>query len=344
MGLQIRELITSREIAFEELENKALAFDTSNMLYQFLSSIRGRDGSLLQDSHGNVTSHLQGILLRVTNLMKKGIRPCFVLDGPPPELKKGEAEKRAAVKKEAEKKYRVAEERGDIVEMRKYAAMTSRLTAEMVEEAEKLITALGLPVIKAPSEAEAQAAFIVKQNDAFAAVSQDFDSLIHGSTKLIRNLSIGGKRKKASQLDYTSVKPEIIELAENLNRLGIDQEQLIALAMLIGTDYNNGGIKGIGPKNALKLVREYKKDFGRLFKEVKWDECFDFSWEEVYYTIKKMPVTKDYDLKWKSLDEPRVIELLCEKHDFSRERVEETIAKLAVKKERRFQKGLGDFL
>lgn len=344
MGLQIRELITIRELDFDDLKDKILAFDTSNMLYQFLSSIRSRDGSLLQDSHSNVTSHLQGILLRITNLMKKGIKPCFVLDGEFPELKKGEVEKRAAVKKEAEKKYRVAEKRGDLEQMRKYASMTSRLTEDMVEEAEKLLTALGSPVIRAPSEAEAQAAFMVKKKDAFATVSQDFDSLLHGSTQLIRNLSITGKRKKASRLNYITLKPEIINLSENLNNLGIDQDQLIALAMLIGTDYNTGGIRGIGPKNALKLVKQYRKDFDKLFEEVKWKEHFDFSWEEVYYLIKKMPVTTDYSLRWKDIDKDAVVELLCEKHDFSKERVEETISKLDKDRETKHQKGLGDFL
>ncbi len=344
MGLQIKDLITAKEVEFNDLKNRVLAFDTSNMLYQFLSSIRAKDGTLLQDSHGNVTSHLQGILLRITNLMKKGIKPCFVLDGEFPGLKKAEVEKRAEIKKEAAKKYKIAEKRGDIAEMRKYAAMTSKLTSDMAGEASKLLTVLGLPVIQAPSEAEAQAAFIVRQKDAFAVVSQDFDSLLHGSPKVVRNLSISGKRKKASSLAYVTVKPEIIDLAENLNNLGIDKDQLIALAMLVGTDYNIGGIKGIGPKGALKLVKEHGKDFDRLFKEVKWGENFDFSWEEVFYLIKKMPVTKDYKLKWMDIDKSAVIELLCDKHDFSRERVIDTLSKLEEDREGKKQKGLGDFL
>lgn len=344
MGLQIKELINVKEIGLEELKNKVLVFDTSNMLYQFLSSIRSRDGTLLQDSQGNVTSHLQGILLRVTNIMRRGIKPCFVLDGEAPKLKKEELEKRAAIKKEAEKKYRVAEERGDIEQMKKYASMTSRLTKDMVAEAEKLLAAFGLPVIKAPSEAEAQAAFMVKKKDCYATVSQDFDSLLHGSTRLVRNLSISGKRKKASRLDYVIVKPEIIDLIENLNSLNIDQEQLIALALLIGTDYNLGGIKGVGPKGALKLVKEYQKDFDRLFKDVNWEENFDFTWREVFNIIKKMPTTSDYRLKWADVDKGRVVELLCEKHDFSKERVQATLEKLEREKGIKKQTGLGDFI
>lgn len=341
MGVQIKDLITANEISIDDLQKKILVFDTSNVLYQFLTSIRARDGSLLQDSHGNVTSHLQGLLLRVSNFLDKGIKPCFVLDGEFPKLKKEETERRKGLKLEANKKYKIAEKRGDIEQMKKYAARTVVLTGELVEEATKLISAFGLPVIQAPSEAEAQAAFIVKKGDAYAAVSQDFDSLLHGTPKLVRNLSIAGKRKKASKLSYSVVKPEIIDLAENLNNLGIDNNQLIALAMLLGTDYNIGGIKGIGPVNALKLVKEHGTDFGKLFKDVNWDNYFDFEWLEVYYLIKKMPVKEKYELEWKPINKEKIIGLLCDEHDFSEERVSKVIEKLV--KEKKKQVGLDKF-
>jgi len=343
MGIAFKDLLLSKEISIDELKNKVLVVDSYNLLYQFITTIRSRDGSLLTDSKGNVTSHLVGVFSRTSKLLEKGLKLAFVFDGKPPKLKDAEREKRKTLKIEAEKKYREALKKKDEEGMKKYASRTARLSPEMVEETKKLIAAFGLPIVQAPSEGEAQAAYMAKKEKAFAVVSQDFDSLIHNSPKLIRNLSITGKRKLSSRLKYETVKPEIIELAENLNHLGIDQNQLIALAMLIGTDYNPGGIKGVGPKNALKLVKKYKSDFDALFKEVKWKEFFDFDWEEVYYLIKKMPVTDDYELKWKDINIEEIKRLLVKEHDFSEERVSKTLEKLSKKEESKKQKGLGEF-
>ena len=184
---------------------------------------------------------------------------------------------------------------------------------------------------------------MVGKNEGFAVGSQDFDSLIHGATKLVRNLSISGKRKKGSSIGYDTIKPELIDLSENLNNLGIDQNQLIALAMIVGTDYNPGGIKGIGPKNALKLVKQYKTDFDSLFKEVKWNENFDFSWTEVYYLIKKMPTTDNYNLNFENVRTEEIYELLVNQHDFSEQRVKPTLEKLKKETDGKQQKSLGDF-
>lgn len=344
MGIAFKELIVGKEIEIVDLKGKILAVDTSNILYQFLASIRARDGSLLQDSHGNVTSHLQGLLLRVTNLLSQGVKLCFVLDGRPPDLKREERERRREIKKEAEKKYKIAEKRRDLEGMRKYAARTITLTSELVEESVKLLNALGLPVIQSPSEAEAQAAFLVKNKDAYATASQDYDSLMHGTLKLVRNLSIAGRRKKAGTLGHSTVKPELVSLSETLNRMGVDQNQLIAVAMLIGTDYNVGGVKGIGPVNAIKLVKQHGSDFDGLFNEVRWNNFFDVEWTEVYHLIKKMPVKKDYEIKWGSVDKETVIRLLCDKHDFSEERVSKAISKLIKGKEDQRQMGLDRFI
>ncbi len=343
MGTAIIDLLKTKEISFEELKNKRLAVDAFNMLYQFLSTIRQRDGSLLTDSNGNVTSHLVGLFARTVNLMEKGLKLAFVFDGVVPKLKEEERERRKSLKEEAQRKYELAVEKEDIKSMKKYAARTSLLTKEMIDESKDLIQALGLPVIQAPSEGEAQASYIVKKNKAYAVVSQDADSLLFRAPLLIRNLSVSGRRKKADSLSYVAVKPEIIDLAENLNLLGIDQDQLIALAMLVGTDYNKGGIKGIGPKNALKLVKQYNKDFDHLFDGVKWNTFFNYSWREVYYLIKKMQVTDDYKLEWKDTDEDKVIELLVDKHNFSKERVEKGLSKILKKQKSKNQKGLKDF-
>ena len=341
MGVAFKDIITSKEIELDFLKNKIVVLDAYNVLYQFLTTIRGIDGTLLTDSKGNVTSHLVGLFTRTTSLMQRNIKQVFVFDGKPPELKQKVNEQRNKLKLEAEEKFLEAKKREDLEEMKKYASRTSRLSKGMVEESKKLISLLGLPVVQAPSEGEAQAAYMVKENKGFAVGSQDFDYLLHGATKLVRNLSISGRRK--NKAGYETIKPELIELSENLNNLGIDQNQLIALAMIVGTDYNPGGIKGIGPKNALKLVKQYKTDFDSLFKDVKWETFFGFPWAEVYYLIKKMPVTDKYELEWKQPDTEKILKLLVDKHDFSEERVRATIERLEKEKEQKQQKSLADF-
>ena len=343
MGVAFKDLIRAKEIELDFLKGRIMLLDAYNVLYQFLTTIRGRDGTLLMDSKGNVTSHLVGLFTRSTNLMNRGIKIAFVFDGKPPELKQKTAEQRNIMKLEAEKKYMEPKKKEDVEDMKKYASRMTRLTKDMAEESKKLIGFLGLPVVQAPSEGEAQAAYMISKNKGYAVGSQDFDSLIHGATKLVRNLSIAGKRKKGKTLGYDAVKPELIDLSENLNTLGIDQNQLIVLAMIIGTDYNPGGIKGIGPKNALKLVKKHKTDFDGLFNEVKWDSNFEFPWMEVYYLIKKMPTTDDYELEWGNVNKEGLFKLLVDEHDFSEERVNSTLERSsngAIKKQ---QKSLSDF-
>ncbi|MBW2976288.1 flap endonuclease-1 [Candidatus Woesearchaeota archaeon] len=343
MGVAFKDLIKPKEIDLGFLKNKIIAIDTYNILYQFLATIRGIDGTLLADSKGNITSHLVGLFSRTTSLMQKGIKPVFVFDGKPPELKQKVHEQRNKLKSEAEKKFLEAKKKEDREEMKKYAPRTSRLSKEMVEEAKKVVSLLGLPIVQAPSEGEAQAAYMVKENKGFAVGSQDFDSLLYGATNLVRNLSISGKRKKGRAIGYENVNIELIGLPENLNSLGIDINQLIALAMVIGTDYNPGGIKGVGPKNALKLVKQHKTDFDSLFKEARWEDFFDFPWTEVYYLIKKMPVTSDYKLDWGEVNGEELCRLLVEQHDFSEQRVKTALEKLNKTTAEKQQKSLGDF-
>ena len=343
MGVALTELLLIKEIDLEFLYNKILAVDAPMWLYQFLSSIRQRDGALLTDSKGNVTSHLTGLLTRVSNLMQQNIKLAFVFDGQPPKLKHLTLEKRKEIKLEAEKKFELAKEKSDEELMKKYASRTSRLTEGMIEEAKKLIEAFGLPVIDAPSEAEAQASLIVKNHDAFALATNDADALLFEAPKIVRNLNMAGKKKKTNKLSFKTINPDLIVLEENLKHLGVDQDQLIVLAMLIGTDYNSGGIKGIGPKTALKMVKEYNNNFDNLFSNVKWSTFFEFSWQEVFELIKDIPIDKHYHLKWRGVDEDEIMKLLVDKHDFSEERVRNQIENLIRGKNKKNQKGFGDF-
>ncbi len=342
MGTKITDLFEKEIIKTEELKGKVLAVDTYNQLYMFLTTIRQRDGSALTDSNGRVTSHLVGLFNRFVNLIAKGIRFVFVFDGEPPELKREERKRRREVKEEAMKKYEEAEREGDIEEMGKYAGRTAVLTKEMAEEAKELIRALGMPIVQAKSEGEAQAAYLVEKGDAYACLSQDADSFLFKAERVVRNLTISGKRKKTGTSYYGKVEPEMMSLSKNLNKLGVSLNQLIVIAILVGTDYDPGGIKGIGPKKALKLVKEKGENFEEVFKEVEWEKHWGIDWKDIFELFKKMPVEKNYKLEWKPVDEDKVIEVLVEKHDFSRERVENSLKKIKESKDRK-QKGLGEF-
>lgn len=344
MGLQFKELVVKKEISLADLKDKVLAVDTMNLLYQFLTTIRAPDGAALTDKNGNVTSHLIGLFSRTTTLMEAGLKLVFVFDGKAPEIKQKTWEKRTAAKMEASLKLREAEEAGDIEGMRKFAGRTAILSKEMLAEAKKLISALGLPLVQAPSEGEAQASYLVKRSDAYACVSQDYDNLVFGCPLLVRNLSIEGKRKKAGKFAYEKVQPEMISLMEVLKHLDLELDQLIILAILVGTDYNPGGIKGIGPKTALKLLHEFPHDWDNLFKKVEWSKHYpDLEWRELFNTFKNIPVTDDYQLEWKSVDEEKVRQLLVKEHDFSEERVLKKLEPLKELAKKLNQKGLGSF-
>jgi len=344
MGTKITELLETKELRIEDLKGKIVVVDAFNQLYMFLSSIRQPDGSLLKDSHDNVTSHLNGLFYRFTKLMQYDIKFIFVFDGKAPDLKLKERERRSALKHEAELKFEKAAEEENIEDMKKYAARTSKLTKEMISDVKELISALGFPIIDAPSEGEAQAALLVKNKDAYASLSQDADSLLFGCPLVVKNLTLSGRKKLPNKLSYDSITPELISLDDTLKGLDITQDQLIVLAMLTGTDYNIGGIKGIGPKTGLKLVKEYgsgMENFDKLFKENGWDEHFDYDWKDVFNIIKYTKTTEDYEIMFKDVDDEKVVDTLCKKHDFSEERTRAVLEKLHKKPAA--QKGLGEY-
>jgi len=306
-----------KEVEIRGLLGKVVAIDAFNALYQFLTTIRQPDGTPLMDRQGRITSHLSGLFYRTGNLVEAGIKPVYVFDGEPPPFKRGEIEERIERREEAERRYMEALKAGRIEEARKYASMAARLTPEMIEDAKRLLEALGIPYVQAPSEGEAQAAYMARKGDVYASVSQDYDSLLFGSPRLIRNLTVTGRRKLPGKKVYVEVKPELIVLDDMLSALKISREQLIDIAILIGTDYNEG-IEGVGPRRAYEIV----KSAGDLEKALK---TLGVRYNEKLLEIRKFflnpPVTDDYTLKWRMPDEEKVVEILCEEHDFSRDRV-----------------------
>ncbi|MBR9692889.1 flap endonuclease-1 [Candidatus Woesearchaeota archaeon] len=343
MGVAITQLLEGQEISIEDLKGKVLAVDAFNMLYQFVTTIRMRDGTPLKDSKGNITSHLIGLFSRTTSLMAQGLKLVFVFDGKAPELKKQERERRAKVKAEALQKFKEAEDAEDVEGMQKYAGRAAKLTTEMIQEAKDLLAALGVPVVQAPSEGEAQCAHMVKQGDAYAVVSQDADSFLFGATRVVRNLNLSGRRKKTNALAYETIKPELYTLDTTLKTLELTNEQLIILAILVGTDYNREGIKGIGPKKAKKLLDEHGTNYDALFAAVEWKTHYDLDWKVLRDAFTKMPMIDDYELQWNAPNEAALRKLLVEDHDFSEERITTALKKLQESDAAK-QKGLGEFL
>jgi flap endonuclease-1 len=337
MGVKLSGIIPSEEISFRDLSGKKIAVDFSNCVYQFLSSIRQQNGEPLMDSKGRVTSHLMGTWTRFSNLIGMGIKLVVVFDGKSPEMKTREKEKRAERKIEAEYEYKKAVERRDIKDMYKYAKRTSRLDEGMIKESKELIKAMGLPIVQAPSEADAQMAFMNEKGDVWACATTDFDPFLHGAPRVITNLTLSQRRKLPSG-GYVITKPYLIELDKVLKELKLNRDQLIALAILVGTDYNEG-VKGVGPKTGLRLVRE-NKNFDKLFKDVK----AEFNWKKIFAIFKSMPVMKNYQLKWNEVDVYRVKKLLVDEHEFSEERVDKTLKKLKEIGKERSQEGLSKWV
>lgn len=326
MGVNLRVLVPKTTVKLVDLSGKSIAIDAYNALYQFLAIIRQPDGTPLKDSSGRVTSHLSGLLYRTSNLVEMGIKPIYVFDGVPPALKETEIKRRMKVKKEALVKYERAVKEGRIAEARVYAQATSRLKDYMAEDSKRLLDLMGIPWVQAPSEGEAQAAHLAKREDAYYCASQDYDSLLFGAPRFVRNVTISGRRKLPRKKVYIEVVPEIVELEQVLKECGITYEQLIDVGILIGTDFNPEGIKGLGPKTALKLVKEHGS-LENVLPHIKNAE-FPVEPQRIREIFLHPKVTDNYKIEWKEPNAEDVINFICRERDFSENRVRKTLEKM----------------
>jgi len=338
LGVNLAPIIVKRVTSLEALSGKTMAVDAFNVLHQFLALIRTRDGTPLSDSQGRVTSHLVGLVFRTTRLIadhRMGL--IFVFDGRPPKLKMREVEKRRALRRRAEEDYAEAVKAGDLAKAHSKAVQTGRLTREMVEDSKRLLDLLGVPWVQAPSEGEAQAAHMARRGDVWAASSRDYDCLLLGAPRLVRYLTIQGQEWLPSKGKARRLLPEVIDLEAFLGYHGITREQLVDLGVLMGTDFNDG-IKGIGPKTALKLVREH----GRLEDmPEKVASRLPSGYPEIRRLFLEPDVTDDYSVAPGELDGEGLIGFLCGERGFSRERVELVIERIERSQK---QRSLSDWL
>ena len=337
MGIQLGPLLETRVIKVEELSGQRVAIDGFNVLYQFLTSIRQADGSLLTDAEGRVTSHLSGIFFRFSKLVENGLRLCVVFDGKPHALKMNLLEERRQRKLKAQVEWEAAIEAGDIETARTKAQQTTRLESHMLDESKKLLDLLGIPWVDAPSEGEAQVASLLKQGMVDYGASQDFDTVLFGASKFVRNLTLSGRRKLPKQQKWVEVSPEVIDLEKSFHNLKLNREQLVDVAILMGTDFNPG-IDGVGPKRGLKLIQEFGKAEGaleKLGKEIK-------NLDEIRALFLEHPFV-DFTPEWHSPDTKSVLSFLCEDFSFNRARVEKALELYVEAKPKARQFTLGDF-
>ena len=328
MGFNLSPLVVKKQLTLEELRGRSLAVDGNNMLYQFLALIRMRDGRPFTDSKGRLTSHLVGLLMRTTRLISDyDIRPVFVFDGKPPELKKRTLDERRGYRERARKDWEDAVRRKDYSAAWSKAVTMNSLTQPMQDDAKKVLEFLGIPWIQAPQEGEAQAAYLAIRGDVWAANSRDYDSVLFGSPRLVRYVTISGQEFLPSRGTSRPLTPELIELDRLLGSLKITREQLVDLAILVGTDFNKG-IRGIGPKTALKLIKLH----GSL------EALPDPNRSQLPENIRELReiflnpgVTADYSIQFTGLKEQELIQFLSSERNFSEEKVA-----LAIGRMRRF--------
>lgn len=307
MGVDLKPIMVKDSIRLEELGNRVITIDASNILHQFISTIRSTDGSPMTDSSGNITSHLIGLFYRTLKLRRDfSLKPVYVFDGEMPDIKTKEIEKRADRRRKASEKWREAREEGETEEAFKLAVKAGVLTEEMTQDAKTLLSYMGVPHVQAPGEAEAQCAYMTRDESVFAMNSRDYDSLLFGAVKLLRYLTISNKEDI-----------EIISLQAFLDHHGITLEQLVDMGILIGTDYNEG-VYGVGPKTSLKLIKEHGK-----IEDIpeKYLEKLDENYVEVRKLFQEPPITEGYSLEFGEPDKDKIVNFLCGKRDFPKKRV-----------------------
>ena len=327
MGVNLAKIVPRSKMTLKALRGKVIAIDAYNTLYQFLSIIRDYRGQPLKDRSGRVTSHLSGLFYRNINLLENGIKPIYVFDGVPPSRKKLELERRRRIREESREKYEEALAEGRYEEARRHAMASASLEEYMAQDAKRLLKLLGIPYIEAPSEGEAQAGYLVSRGDAWASGSQDYDALLFGSPRAVRNITLTGKQHYPSKGIAVKLEPEIIELDEVLSKNGITREQLVDIGILVGTDFNPG-VKGIGPVKALELVRKYGRieDIPQLEGKIDLGEVAEI--REIFLNPE---VTDDYVVEMGEIDRDGVISFLCGERDFSEDRVAKALDRVAKK-------------
>ncbi len=334
MGLKLKDLVHKEKTTLEAFSTRVIAIDAYNAIYQFLASIRGSDGLQLTDEQGRITSHLSGLFYRNVNFLSLGIKPVYVFDGKPPSLKAAEIQRRTQIKKDATIKYEKAVAEGNLEDARKFAQQTTSMKDGMVNESKKLLDCFGIPYIDAPSEGEATAAHLTNTGQAYASASQDYDSILCGAKRLVRNFTNSGRRKIPNSNTYIDVVPEIIHTQKTLDALELTREEIIDVGILIGTDFNPNGFERIGPKTALKMIKKHSRleDIPQIQEQL---QNIDFQQiREIFLNPKVADVD---EITFNKVDYGTITDYLVKDKSFSADRVQSTLNRLRKALEKKSQ-------
>ncbi|XP_057656698.1 flap endonuclease 1 [Diorhabda carinulata] len=300
---------------------RKVAIDASMCLYQFLIAVRA-EGAQLTSSDGETTSHLLGTFHRTIRLIENGLKPVYVFDGKPPEMKSGELSKRQEKRVEAQKALDKATETGDAADVDKFNRRLVKVTKQHAVEVKELLKIMGVPYIDAPCEAEAQCAAMVKAGLVYATATEDMDALTFGSKVLLRHLTFSEARKMPIQE---------IHLDKVLEGLQLKQEEFIDLCILLGCDYTDS-IRGIGPKRAIELIQKHKS-IENIIKNIDKEkyvvpENWNYEGARDLFRNPEVSEVPETELKWSEPNEEKLIKFLCGDKNFSEDRVRNGCKKL----------------
>ncbi|XP_015386433.1 flap endonuclease 1 isoform X5 [Citrus sinensis] len=338
-----------KEQKFESYFGRKIAIDASMSIYQFLVCfiycffwiVVGRTGTeMLTNEAGEVTSHLQGMFTRTIRLLEAGMKPIYVFDGQPPDLKKQELAKRYSKRADATDDLAEAVEAGNKEDIEKFSKRTVKVTKQHNDDCKRLLKLMGVPVVEAPSEAEAQCAALCKsgQLQVYAVASEDMDSLTFGAPRFLRHLMDPSSRK---------IPVMEFEVAKILEELNLTMDQFIDLCILSGCDYCDS-IRGIGGQTALKLIRQHGSIETILenINRERYQIPEDWPYQEARRLFKEPEVVTDEEqlqIKWSAPDEEGLINFLVSENGFNSDRVTKAIEKIKAAKNKSSQGRLESF-
>jgi flap endonuclease-1 len=323
-----------KKTTIDYIFGRIIAIDASMQIYQFLISVR-HVGSQLADPEGNPTSHLQGLLSRSLHFIQSGIRPIYVFDGKPPEMKSGELAKRAVRREEAQHALEAALEAGNEEDIDRFSRRTVRLEQSQVDECKRLLDLMGIPYVQAPCEAEAECAALCRAGKADATATEDMDALAHATPVLLRHLSYSA----AGGRDVIS-----IDFAKVLQETGLTREQFVDFCILCGCDYCET-IHGIGPKKAYELIQQ-KGTIEEIIESLdtnKFQVPEDFDYMNARRLFFEHEVDTDMTIQWRKPDLDGMLEFMCDQKGFARQRIENAVKNLIKAKETKRQQRMDQF-
>ncbi|XP_077863489.1 flap endonuclease GEN homolog 1-like [Saccoglossus kowalevskii] len=186
--------------------------------------------------------HLRNLFFRASHLTRLGIDLIFVIEGEPPDLKWEEMMKRTEARYGSRGGgYRRGRGGGG----GGFKKPSRSHFKGLLNECCTMLDYLGIPYLQSAGEAEAMCALLNAEGVADACITQDGDAFLYGARTVYRNFTIN---TKDPSVDCYSM--DDIEKSLNLN-----QNKLVALALLLGCDYVPKGVPGVGKENAMKLMQ-----------------------------------------------------------------------------------------